>query len=170
MDTVLFVWFSEKVEKYQSGIQGMGLRATQAISDGELLVVKGGHVFPREMRDDLAKKLGPSEIQIADHLFIGPVTAEERDDAMMYLNHSCDPNVGISGQILFLAMRDIDKGEELTFDYATGDDDDWTLDCNCGSPLCRYIVTGQDWRKPELQHRYHGWFSTYLEQKIRSLG
>jgi len=36
----------------------------------------------------------------------------------MFLNHSCEPNVGILGQIIFVAMRNIDSGEELTIDYA----------------------------------------------------
>ncbi|MBX2855331.1 MAG: SET domain-containing protein-lysine N-methyltransferase [Rhodobacteraceae bacterium] len=162
----MFVWFSDKVEKFSSGIEGTGLRARSAISSGELVVVKGGHLFSRPMRDELDKTLGPSEIQIDDDLFIGPIAAHERDGAMMYLNHSCDPNVGVVGQISFHAMREIAAGEELAFDYATGDDDDWEMACNCGSPCCRGRVTGQDWRIPELQARYEGWFSAYLARKI----
>ncbi|WP_420402685.1 SET domain-containing protein [Nisaea sp.] len=165
----MFVWFSDKVEKYASGIEGTGLRAVDAIPAGELLVIKGGHVFTRERRDALAKTLGPSEIQIDDRLFIGPDRPEDRDAGMMYLNHSCDPNVGIVGQISFHAMRDIAAGEELAFDYATGDDDDWSMECRCGAENCRGIVTGKDWKRPELQARYKGWFSAYLARKIAAL-
>lgn len=64
------------------------------------------------------------------------------------------------------AMRDIAAGEELTFDYATGDDDDWEMECRCGAATCRGRATGQDWRLPELQERYDGWFSPYLARKI----
>lgn len=165
----MFVWFSDKIEKHMSRIEGTGLRAAQEISAGELLVVKGGHVFSRERRDELAKTLGPSEIQIGDHLFIGPDRPEDRHAGMMYLNHSCDPNVGIIGQISFHAMRDIAAGEELAFDYATGDDDDWSMECGCGAEKCRGTVTGQDWKRPELQARYDGWFSAYLARKIAAL-
>ncbi len=161
-----FAWFSPKVEIYDSRIQGTGLVARQVISEGELLVVKGGHLFDRARRDELEKTLGPSEIQIDDDLFIGPEHPDERASAMMYLNHSCEPNVGVVGQISFHAMRDIAVGEELTFDYATGDDDDWTMDCLCGAADCRGMITGQDWRKPELQRKYAGWFSAYLARKI----
>lgn len=161
-----FTFFSPKVEKRKSGIEGTGLYSKEPIATGELIVVKGGHVFDRVTRDKLADALGPAEIQIEDDIFIGPVTAEERFDAMMHLNHSCDPNVGIQGQISFFAMRDIAEGEELSFDYATGDDDDWSMDCSCGTSQCRGTVTGKDWKLPELQERYRGWFSTYLARKI----
>lgn len=159
-------WFSPKVEKRVSGIEGTGLFATSAIAAGELVVVKGGHIFDRRTRDRLAKTLGPAEIQIGDDLFLGPVSEEERSGAMMHLNHSCDPNVGIKGQICFHAMRDISAGEELAFDYATGDDDDWQLDCACGAACCRGTVSGTDWKIKELQKRYAGWFSSYLQIRI----
>ena len=159
-------WFSPKVEKRVSGIEGRGLFALEAIDPGELVVMKGGHVFDRAERDRLAETLGPAEIQIDDDLFIGPVTQEEREAAMMHLNHSCDPNVGIQGQVAFVAMRAITTGEELAFDYATGDDDDWDMACQCGAAECRGTITGQDWRKPELPRKYAGWFSHYLERRI----
>lgn len=162
-------WFSHKVQKRRSGIEGTGLFAASRIAPGELVVVKGGHVFDRATRDRLARTLGPAEIQIGDDLFLGPVTAAERDASMMSLNHSCDPNVGIKGQICFHAMRQIEAGDELTFDYATGDDDDWQMTCACGAALCRGKVTGRDWRRLELQERYAGWFSSYLQVKLDPL-
>ena len=161
-----FTFFSSKAEKRKSGIEGTGLYAREPIAAGELIVVKGGHVFDRATRDRLAETLGPAEIQIEDDVFIGPATADERFDAMMHLNHSCDPNVGIQGQVSFFAMREIAVGEELSFDYATGDDDDWTMDCACGSSQWRGKVTGKDWQLPDLQDRYRGWFSAYLTRKI----
>jgi hypothetical protein len=164
------VWFSPKVEKRPSRVDGVGLFAREAVAADELLVVKGGHVFTREERDRLAETLGPAEIQIDDHLFIGPITEAERFAGMMHLNHSCDPNVGIRGQIAFHAMRDIAAGEELGFDYATGDDDDWEMDCNCSTAACRRRITGQDWRLPALQRRYRGWFALYLERRFAKSG
>ena len=159
-------WFSPKVEKRGSAIEGRGLFALSDIASGETVAVKGGHVFCRAERDRLAETLGPAEIQISEHLFLGPKTREEREGSMLHLNHSCAPNLAIEGQIVFVASRAIVAGEELTFDYATGDDDDWTMDCRCGAADCRGIVTGQDWRKPELQRKYAGRFAAYLQRKI----
>lgn len=160
-------WFSEKVEKRGSDIEGRGLFCVVPIRSGETVVVKGGHVFDRKTRDELAKTLGPMEIQIDEDLFIGPVSQDQREASMMCLNHSCEPNVQIAGQIVFRAMRDIEPGEELTFDYATGDDDDWEMDCACGSRDCRGRVSGKDWQKVEVQQRYSGCFSDYLERKLK---
>jgi len=110
--------------------------------------------------------LGPAEIQIADDLFIGPRDIEERQGGMIFSNHSCDPNIAVRGQIVFVALRRIAAGEELTHDWATTDDDDYTIPCRCGSACCRGVITGQDWRRPELQRKYRGSFSWYLERKI----
>ena len=84
---------------------------------------------------------------------------------MMYLNHSCEPNVGIKGQIVFVAMRAIRRGEELTIDYAMFDSDSTPMRCNCRTPSCRTLITDRDWRRPDLQRRYAGYFSWYLQQK-----
>src|SRR5438132_12441220 len=97
---------------------------------------------------------GPVEIQIDDNLFIAPVTDEERELSMLYSNHSCDANLGIRGEITFVAMRDIRAGEELTHDWVMTDDDDYSVECKCGAPNCRKIVTGKDWQRLELQQRY----------------
>ncbi|MCR9257572.1 MAG: SET domain-containing protein-lysine N-methyltransferase [Alphaproteobacteria bacterium] len=163
-------WFSAKVKKRDSAIEGTGLWCITPIAAGEPVVIKGGRVFDRAIRDILAVELGPAEIQIEEDLFIGPMSAEERDQSMMYLNHSCDPNLGISGQIVFVAMRDIPAGEELTFDYAMGDDDQYEMVCNCRSDRCRGVITGQDWRKPEIRERYRGWFADYLQRRIEAEG
>ena len=159
---------SPKTEVRESKIHGRGLFATADIAKDEIVAVKGGHIISRkELREKVTPRLGPVEIQIDDNLFIAPVTDEERELSMLYSNHSCDANVGIRGEITFVAMRDIPAGEELTHDWATTDDDDeYSVKCNCGAPNCRGTLTGKDWQRPELQQRYAGYFSTYLADKI----
>jgi hypothetical protein len=66
-------------------------------------------------------------------------------------------------------MRDIRAGEELTHDWAMTDDDDYSVECNCGAPNCRQILTGKDWQRLDLQERYANYFSTYLARKIALL-
>jgi hypothetical protein len=73
------------------------------------------------------------------------------------------------GEITFVAMRDIGAGEELTHDWATTDDDNYSVECRCSAPNCRKIVTGKDWQLPELQKRYAGYFSAYLARKAAML-
>jgi SET domain-containing protein len=157
---------SPKTEARPSPIHGTGLFAKQAISTGEIVAVKGGHVLSRAQWAALEPALGSAEIQIADDLFIAPVRSDHRDGSMLYTNHSCDPNLAIQGQIVLVAMRDIAPGEELTIDWATTDDLDYAMDCHCGRPQCRGTVTGKDWMKRELQEKYAGWFCWFLQRKI----
>src|SRR5881628_336072 len=158
---------SPKTEVRKSKIHGRGLFATADISKDEIVAVKGGHIVDRKtLREKITPLLGPVEIQIDDDLFIAPATAEERDLSMLYSNHSCDANLGMRGEITFVAMRDIRAGEELTHDWATTDDDDYSVECKCGAPACRKVLTGKDWRRSELQKRYAGYFSAYLADKI----
>jgi SET domain-containing protein len=152
----------------ESKIHGHGLFATADIAKGEVVAIKGGHIVDRDtLRREITPKLGPVEIQIGDDLFIAPVTGEERELSMLYSNHSCDANIGMRGEITFVAMRDIRAGEELTHDWCTTDDDDYSVVCKCGSAKCRGTLTGKDWQRPELQKRYAGYFSAYLTEKIR---
>lgn len=162
-------YFSPKTEKRDSAIEGTGLFATAPIAAGETVVVKGGYIMTKAQRDKVGETLGPSEIQITDDLFIGPVQPSEREGAMMHLNHSCDPNLGLNGQIAYVAMRAIAAGEELTFDYAmTDNEEDLEMRCNCGAKDCRTIITGKDWKDLKLQEKYKGYFSLYLAQKFES--
>src|ERR1044071_8320582 len=158
---------SPKTEVRESKIHGRGLFATADIAKDEIVAVKGGHIVDRKaLREKITPVLGPVEIQIYDDLFIAPVTKEERDLSMFYSNHSCDPNLGIRGEITFVAMREIRAGEELTHDWAMTDDDDYSIECNCGAPDCRKTLTGKDWQRPDLQKRYAGYFSAYLARKV----
>ena len=160
-------YLSPKTEVRDSKIHGRGLFATADIAKDEIVSVKGGHIVDRKtLREEVTPRLGPVEIQIDEDLFIAPVTIEERELSMLYSNHSCDPNLGVRGEITFVAMRDIRAGEELTHDWAMTDDDDYSVECKCGAPNCRKILTGKDWQRPELRQRYVGYFSAYLADKI----
>jgi SET domain-containing protein len=151
----------------ESSIQGRGLFAVELIKRGEIVCIKGGHIFDRKTLQQVTETLGPAEIQIGEDLFIGPLTEDEREGSMIFSNHSCEPNIGVQGQIVFVALRDIAVGEELTHDWATTDDDDYEMECRCGALSCRKIITGQDWRRKELQQKYAGYISWYLVEKIR---
>src|SRR5438309_8942374 len=163
-------YLSPKSEVRKSKIHGRGLFATADIAKDEIVAVKGGHIVDRKtLREKITPRLGPVEIQIDDNLFISPVTNEERESSMLYSNHSCDPNLGVRGEIIFVAMRDIRAGDELTHDWAMTDDDDYSVECNCGASNCRTMLTGKDWQRPDLRRKYAGYFSAYLAQKISEL-
>ena len=66
-----------------------------------------------------------------------------------------------------MALRDIQPDEEVCFDYAMTDSTPYDeFECHCGLPTCRKIVTGNDWKLPELWAKYQGYFSPYLQRRI----
>ena len=64
------------------------------------------------------------------------------------------------------AASGIAPGEELTTDYALFDDNDETMQCQCGMPSCRGTISGRDWQRPDLQRRYGDYFSSYLQRRF----
>jgi hypothetical protein len=160
-------WFSHKTEKRASPIQGRGLFARAAIAAGEIVAVKGGTIMDSAAFALVRDEVSPAEIQIEDGLYIAPGSAAEVEANLLCLNHSCNPNVGVRGQITFVAMRDIPPGAELTIDYAMIDGDPAErMTCSCGAQECRKIITGSDWRLRELQRRYAGYFSRYIHDRF----
>ena len=155
---------SEKVEIRKSDINKKGMFAKSKIFQGEIVYVKGGHIITR---DELySSSTINSYLPISDEYYLGALSPEEEEDIKLYNNHSCDPNCGMSGDITFVAIRDIESGEELTIDYAFIDNEDYSFKCSCGSANCRHIITGYDWTIPELQEKYYKYFARYLQLKI----
>ena len=164
-------WFNPKTEKRTSPIAGRGLFARLPISAGEIVAVKGGAIMDSDALALIRAEVSPAEVQIEDNLYIAPRTAAEVEGNILRLNHSCRPNIGVRGQITFVAMHDIPAGSELTTDYAMIDGDPAErMECSCGAPECRKIITGSDWRLPELRRRYAGYFSRYLQDRIAADG
>ena len=58
----------------------------------------------------------------------------------MFMNHCCEPNCEteeVDGRIFVVALRAIEPGEELTYEYNLWDSDEETQDCYCGKATCR---------------------------------
>ncbi len=142
------------------------MAAQAPIRAGEVLVIWGGDVYDTTRFATLPDDLRRRSLQIEDEAFMVPDSLSAVD----FINHSCEPNACISGQIVLLAARDIPAGEEICYDYATTDGSAYDeFDCQCRSRLCRGRVTSEDWRKPELWQRYGSAFSPYLQRRIAAL-
>ena len=160
-------YLSPKTRVGESRIEGKGLFARRRIRKGEIVAIKGGHIYDARTLARVKGRVAASYIQIADGFFIGALTAPEVGRNKMFINHSCAPNLGIRGQIMYVALRDIMVGEELTYDWAMEENRADRTRCRCGARRCRRVLTGRDWRIPRLQRRYRGYFSSYLDDKIR---
>ncbi len=161
-------YISPKAVKGESSrIQGRGLLATAPIAAGEVVAIKGGHIVDTAAMHALPERLRNSEIQIADGFHLVATQESEYEPVMLFINHSCEPNVGFSGNVVLVALRDVSTGEELTTDYALFDDSDEQMRCQCGAASCRDVITGQDWQRPGLQRKYGRYFSAYLLDRFR---
>jgi uncharacterized protein len=71
-----------------------------------------------------------------------------------YINHSCEPNVGIMSNT-FVAIKEIEIGCEIFFEYSTSMlERSWSMDCKCGSHKCRGLIQDFDLLPQELQEKY----------------
>ena len=165
-----FSWMNPNLEIKETDGYDKGVFAKKDIKKGEILSVLGGHVFKASEELKLSGKISDYSLQINDDFVIGPVNNEEIDDSD-YFNHNCSPNAGFNGQIFLVAMRNIKKWEQVTFDYAmvmskAKNTKFYKMKCLCGAENCRGYVTDDDWKKSELQKKYKGYFQWYLQEKI----
>ena len=167
-------WLSPKLEVRRSTIHGRGVFARVAVRKGERLAIFGGEVMHIDEIDDLPESMQEYPMQIEERFVLGSRSARRAEPADL-VNHSCAPNAGFRGQIFLVAMRAIAAGEEITFDYgmvvSPSSDSDivFEMTCRCQRRDCRGVITETDWRRPDLQRRYDGYFSQYLQDRIDSL-
>ena len=131
-----------------SGVHGRGGYATEFIAKGTRIVEYTGQRVPWE---------DPPDDENNPHTFIFGLESGEVIDPEIggnearWINHCCDPNceaIEEDDRIFIYAMRDIESGEELFYDYALEIDEPITeesmkeYECLCGSPSCRGTMLG----------------------------
>lgn len=164
-----WTWVDPRVEVRASAIAGRGTSAREPIHAREIVEIWGGVRITNEELDSIAasgERYNSAAIGEGVNLLFA------RDDPFGFDNHSCDPNLWVRDARTIVARRDIARDEELTVDYALFTvTSSWVMECpcRCGSPLCRHSITGDDWRRPELQERYRDHFSPFINERIRSL-
>jgi len=149
-----------------SAIEGRGLVTIVPIAAGELVAIKGGHIVTTAALQSLPGRLQNSDIQIADGFHMVALEEAEYEPVMLFINHSCEPNMGFAGSIVVVAMRDVSPGDELATDYALFDDYDGSMECQCKTPSCRGAIEGRDWQRPDLQRKYGTYFSSHLLSRM----
>jgi uncharacterized protein len=164
------VWSDDRVLLRDSPIEGRGLFAEDGFDEGDVVLRLAGRLvdsvelqalFDAAAKDPLAIYIDTITVFEDVHLVLPPATM------LHFANHSCDPNLWHSGPYEVVARRPIQAGEELSIDYATHSGaDGLMMDCRCGTPICRRLITSADWQIPELQHRYRGHWTPALEARI----
>jgi hypothetical protein len=165
-------WTDPHVRAGASSIDGNGLYASAPIRAGKVVFVWGGGtiISDAELRAIAAsgRRYSSAAINENQHILWG---LEDPDaGGPGGANHFCDSNLWMLDARTVGARRDIAAGEELTLDYALVTvSPEWRMECHCGSSRCRGVVTGNDWRLPELQERCVGHFSPFINARIAKL-
>lgn len=144
---------------------GLVLIARETISTGEHIASFDGRVeivrksSCADLPNDPPEYFGRHAIQI------GPNVWQDSNGVARYASHSCDPNCGIKNFRDITAMRDIQPGEEITWDYAMTENpeaDDLAMTCLCHAPNCRKVIRGYRHLPENFRQRYEGFLSGWL--------
>lgn len=132
-----------RIEVRESGVHGHGVYAMESIAKGTRIIEYTGQRVswegaPNEENDPHTFNFGLDNGEV--------INPEIGGNDARWINHSCDPNceaIEEDDRIFIDALRDIQAGEELFYDYALEIDEPITEEskkkfaCHCHSPNCR---------------------------------
>lgn len=143
-----FSYLNKKLDVLQTSHNDFSIVASSKINKGESVAVWGGKIV---QKDDLTQMLNSTSLQISEDLFIVTPIYDDGRDSIHYIKHSQSPNCGFNGQIALVAMRDIESGEEITYD-----------------PIMNQSIERSQSLSPYIKEKYNGYFSTYIQKNIQS--
>ncbi len=137
-----------RIQVRRSGIHGKGVFALRALAEGETVIEYTGEII--SWREALRRH--PHDPLDPNHTFYfhiddkHVIDAKVGGNAARWINHACGPNCEadeIDGRVFIKALRDIEAGEELFYDYGLSVDERYTPSlkrqyaCRCGTSACR---------------------------------
>ena len=147
-----------KVKK--SNIDNRGLYAAKNIKAGMKIIYYKGKIITKKETERNPKYDNDKAIYLFNLNSRYDLDGDFSYNTARLINHSCNPNCEVAGKGLKLwifALRDIKKGEELSYDYGFGFDENYKdFICKCRSNnCCGYIVReGSRWRIKKSRN-YH---------------
>jgi hypothetical protein len=132
------IYYPLKVKK--SRIAGMGAYATCRIPKRKKIGDLGGVIITmKEAMRLIRNKKVINLVELENDLALN---ASANPNDIRFINHSCDPNTFmrvLKDRVEFYALRNIQKGEELSCDYGETHHEG-TLPCQCGAANCRKFI------------------------------
>jgi uncharacterized protein len=156
------LWVHPHLVVDESRIEGRGLFAADDLPEGETMFRLRGRIVST---DELSRLIEYANA-VPSHPYLDTLTINEDEHLVLppgtlihFGNHSCDPNMWHAGPFEVVTRRAVVAGEEVTIDYGTQSGAaGFSMVCSCGSPLCRRLISSNDWRRRDLQARYrHHW-------------
>ncbi|HEY1392945.1 MAG TPA: SET domain-containing protein-lysine N-methyltransferase [Methylibium sp.] len=137
-----------RIQVRLSGVHGKGVFAVAPIAEGETLIEYKGEVITWAE----ALRRHPHDPKDPNHTFYfhiddgHVIDAKYGGNAARWINHACAPNCEADeedGRVFIRALRNIEPGEELFYDYGLVIDERYTpklkkqYECRCGAKSCR---------------------------------
>ncbi|MFA6024375.1 MAG: SET domain-containing protein-lysine N-methyltransferase [Candidatus Gracilibacteria bacterium] len=151
------------IETKSSNIHGKGVFATEKIPEGKMILeIDDSHIIG-----------DPTAVPEAEHNYIDSFDGNDIlwMEPERYINHSCEPNVylkTIDGKRKVLAMKDIQAGDELFFDYRIGGYGEFTWECHCGASSCSKLCHIDFFKLPsEKQREYLPYLDEWFLKKFK---
>ncbi len=134
-----------------------GLYSAQKLKRGEVAFIAKGKLYREKVTTLKASMDHRDAIGITDDTWLDPF----QSNPLRYINHSCNPNLGIKGSVTFVALRDIKKDEHLTIDYSITECDKlWNFKiqtggfCKCGEKNCRKVIRSIQFLPIDVYNKY----------------
>ena len=132
----------------KSGIHRKGVFAKKNIPEGTRVIEYVGEKITHTEADRRTESLIYAFILNKRHCIDGDAPYNTAKN----INHSCDPNCEVDiirGHIWIIAIKDIEKGEEITYNYNFDFDKDYKdHPCKCGTKKCiGFILDEDEWPK-----------------------
>ncbi len=159
--------YADDANKIKKGL-GAGLFARHNLKKGEVVFsVHGVEIVSFVPKNEYeSSHWFPHAIGIAPYTWINPSIHEP----LRYLNHSCNPNMTIKDNYHMVAIRNIQKEEQLTIDYSiTEIDPRFKMPCICGEKNCRKLIGAID-TIPEFQFKKYEKYLSNTFRKYRVQG
>lgn len=150
---------SPYIEVRNSRIHHKGVFAVRDIPKGTKIIEYVGRKLTKKESDKAFEENFEKHIENEDNgaVYIFELNKKYDIDGNVpwntakYINHSCNPNCEtdiINDRIWIVSLRDIKKGEEITYNYGYDFDAALNHPCRCGSENCvGFILAEEDWPK-----------------------
>ncbi len=133
----------------QEGKHGKKVVAARGLAEGSTIMHFTG--TPMNFQETLAQKDESFALQVSDDKYL------YLDKPFRFINHSCEPNCGVTPDLQLVTLYNVAEGDELTYDYSTTMlENSWQMECTCGSKTCRKIIRDFNTLPPHLQNYYMG--------------
>jgi hypothetical protein len=148
------LYIAEVPELTKAGKKCQGVFANKDFKAGEIIREFSGTSYSLFDTFQINKLILAGIITEDDPLPVGEYEYVILDPESAKFNHSCNPNAGIRGKMTLIAIKDIKKGEQITYDYSTtvhpndysnavyprSPEHIWSMECACGEASCRGLI------------------------------